>query len=273
VLPVVRLAKAGLVTSRLAFGTSRLHYLWPGERQRLLAAAADLGFVHFDTAPAYGDGLAEVELGHLLARRRDRFIIATKYGILPDPIIERWSRTGPILRVARAVARRAGFWGYRLPTLTAAGLRDSIESSLRRLKTDWIDLLLLHEPSLGRLSSPGEILNQLKDLKNRGFIRAFGLAGAWSGIEPLIVAEPELGQVVQTAESEWPDATPPEITYGVITGASQSYLRNSLGADVAVKRLRGALSRRPNGVIIVSSTKIPHLQLLAEVTREWECDR
>jgi aryl-alcohol dehydrogenase-like predicted oxidoreductase len=74
-LPPVRLAKTEIVTSRLGFGTARLHYLAPRERQALLAAAAELGVVHFDTAPAYGDGIAETELGrnhstHVVRRLR-----------------------------------------------------------------------------------------------------------------------------------------------------------------------------------------------------------
>src|SRR5687767_12323446 len=102
----VELPRAGITTSRLAFGTSRLHYIGQRERQRLLAAAAALGIVQFDTAPAYGHGLAEAELGRFLGRERDRFVIATKYGIPADPFMERWPSLGPPLRIAAALARR-----------------------------------------------------------------------------------------------------------------------------------------------------------------------
>src|SRR5262245_46249905 len=188
----VRLARSGILTSRLAFGTSRLHYVRQRDRQRLLGAAADLGFAHFDTAPVYGDGLAEVELGRFLRSQRDRFILATKYGIPADPIMERWGSMVPPLRIARAFARSIGFWYYRMPPLTAAGLRESVEQSLRRLKTDRIDILFLHEPRLKRLSHPAEILEQLGKLRQRGVIRAFGLAGGWSGIGTLLTEVPEL---------------------------------------------------------------------------------
>jgi len=267
-LPGVRLARAGIVTSRLAFGTSRLHYLGRAEQHRLLAAAAELGFVHFDTAPAYGDGLAEAVLGRFVARGRDRFIVSTKYGVPADPIIQRWGSMGPMLRITRAVARKAGFWQPRLPPLTPAGLRESAETSLRRLKTDRIDIFLLHEPNMERLSSPGAILAELSDLKQRGLIRAFGVAGSWSCIEPLLKAEPGLGEVVQTAESEWPDGLPPEITYSAISRTSQSYFAAGSTTDLATRRLRAALLKRPNGVVIVSSTKTHHLRALAEVARE-----
>ena len=263
-LASVRLANAAITTSRLAFGTSRLHYMGHRERQRLLAAAAGLGFVHFDTSPAYGDGLAETELGQFLGNQRDRFVIATKYGIPADPIMERWSSLVPPLRIVGALARRIGFRQYRMPPLTAAGLRESAERSLRRLKTDRIDILLLHEPRLERLPHPGDILEEFEKLRQGGLIRAFGLAGAWSGISKLIAAVPELAKVVQTAESEWPATFSPDITYGAITGENQNYLAPGIGSEAALERLRSALIRRPNGVVIVSTTKISNLRVLAE---------
>src|SRR5262245_39971722 len=129
----VQLAKAGISTSRLAFGTSRLHYTTQRERQNLLDSAASLGFTHFDTAPAYGDGLAEYELGYFARGRRSGITIATKYGIPADPIVERWSSTFPPVRAATAAAKRMGFRRQGLPTLTATGLQESVERSLRRL--------------------------------------------------------------------------------------------------------------------------------------------
>lgn len=83
----VALARGQLPGSRLAFGTSRLHYVGQADRQRLLALAVDCGICHFDTAPVYGDGLAERELGRFLKGRRSGLLIATKYGVAPDPII------------------------------------------------------------------------------------------------------------------------------------------------------------------------------------------
>jgi aryl-alcohol dehydrogenase-like predicted oxidoreductase len=260
----VQLAKAGITTSRLAFGTSRLHYNSQRERYRLLAAAADLGIVHFDTAPAYGDGLAEAELGRYLSGGRDRFVIATKYGIPADFIMERFPPVAPPLRMLRAAARRFGLWQQRRPPLTAAGLRASLERSLRRLKTDWVDVFFLHEPRLERLSQSNEILEQLNKLKERGLVRAFGLAGTWDGIGPLLAADAELAQVVQTAEGDWPETCPPDVTYGAVSGTSQNYFNGGIGTEIAAERLRSALRRRPNGVVIVSTTKIGHLRDLAE---------
>ena len=58
-----------ITTSRLGLGTHSLHRLFaPAARRDLLARALDLGVLHFDTAPSYGDGLAEREIGRILRR-------------------------------------------------------------------------------------------------------------------------------------------------------------------------------------------------------------
>src|SRR5215472_15507780 len=134
-IPTVLLAKSDITTSRLGFGTSRLHHLFKNDRQRLLSAAADLGFKHFDTAPAYGDGVCEAELGKFIRGQRERFVIVTKYGIPPDPLAETWPSLALPLRSVQAVARKVGFRTAPLPPLTPTGLRASAERSLRRLGT------------------------------------------------------------------------------------------------------------------------------------------
>src|SRR5262245_5364479 len=115
---IAKIARGALTTTRLAFGTSRLHYLSRGDGQRLLAAAADIGIKHFDTAPAYGDGLSERELGRLIRERRSNVVIATKYGIPPDRLIAGVPTLGLPLRTLRALARRMGYWNSERPVMT-----------------------------------------------------------------------------------------------------------------------------------------------------------
>ena len=266
-LPLVRLAKTEIVTSRLGFGTARLHYLAPRERQALLAAAAELGVVHFDSAPAYGDGIAETELGRFAASERDRFVIATKYGIPADPLVEAMPMLAFPVHAVRAMARRAGRWSPQLLPITAAGLRKSAERSLRRMRTDRIDILFLHEPNPQRLLHVEEILEELCRLQRTGLIRAFGLAGGWSGVDALRTAAPALAQIMQTAEGEWPPEFPPEISYGAISPGAQNYFAARIDPVTATERLRSALERRPRGVVLISTTKRDHLRCLAEQAR------
>jgi hypothetical protein len=231
---------------------------------RLLAAAADLGFTHFDTAPAYGDGISETELGEFIRGQRERFVIVTKYGIPPDPFGEAWPSLSRPLRAFRAIARKAGLRPTPLPPLTPTGLRASAERSLRRLGTDRIDILFLHEPHKDRIPSLDAIVDELHKLQRSGVVRAFGLAGGWSGISSLLSAAPALGMVVQTAESEWLPETAPDIAYGAIAAGPQRYFSPTIAVAEAVQRLCEALERRQSGVVLVSTTKLEHLYQLAD---------
>jgi D-threo-aldose 1-dehydrogenase len=263
-IPTVRLAKSGIITSRLGFGTSRLHYLFKGDRQRLLAAAADLGFTHFDTAPAYGDGICEAELGKFIRGQRERFVIVTKYGIPPDPLVDAWPSLAFPFRAVHTIAGRLRFRPTSLPPFTTSGLRASAVRSLTRLGTDRIDILLLHDPRVDRMSSVDDMLDELHKLQRDGVIRAFGLAGGWSNIRGLLSISPALGMVVQTGEREWRPEETPDITYGAIAAGPQRYFSPAIPVFEAVQRLGVALERRHRGVVLVSTTKQDHLHQLAQ---------
>jgi D-threo-aldose 1-dehydrogenase len=265
----IRLEKSGIVTSRLGYGTSNLHYLRAPQRQRILAKAAELGIIHFDTAPSYGDGLAETELGQFLRGRRDKFVIATKYGVEPCPIIERWIMFQLPLRGVRAAAQRLGFWRRPEPLFTPEGLRKSVEKSLQRLKTDSLDILFLHEPRLNRFVSIDTIQDQLNSLRKDGLIRAYGLAGDWAEIKLVINRCPELAQILQTAEVDFKMGFRPDITFGAISSGRQSYLLASPPSETALRRLAAALARR-QGAILVSTTRPDHLESLVRTQEEIE---
>ncbi len=257
--------RSGLQSTCLAFGTSRLHYLAARKRRAIINLALELGILHFDTAPAYGDTIAEIELGQALARVRDRVVIATKYGIPPNPAIAALPALAPPLRALRFVARKAGLWRRDHPAMSAEGLRRSVEQSLRRLRTDRIDILLLHEPNPGTLPDPERLLLELQALQHRGMIRHFGLAGDWDGILALGEQRKMLGQIVQTNESQWPPGEPPDITYGAISTGPQSFGRPSIDGGTAGQRVARALARRANGVVIVSTTSAEHLEHIARL--------
>lgn len=272
-MPAVSLPRAGIVTSRVGFGTSRLHYLDTRERQRLLAAVVDHGMVHFDTAPCYGDGLAEIELGRLLRLGRSRFVVASKYGLPADPLVAQMGSLGTPVRAARALARQAGFWRQARPILTDTGLRDSVRASLRRLRSDRIDILLLHEPSLPRIPSLPDLLAEMCRLRDAGTVGAFGLAGPWHDIIAVAKQATELPLLLQTGEAEWgDDDTTPDITYSAITRGPQGAFSARAEVDTAAERLVSALLRRPAGVVLVSTTRVDHLNaLVASVQRGPAC--
>jgi D-threo-aldose 1-dehydrogenase len=264
-IPSTTLSRAGITTTRLGFGTSRLHHLSGRKRQHILSAAYDLGIFHFDTAPAYGDGVAERELGRLIQGKRSDIVVATKYGLPYNAAVANWPALAFPVSAGRALARRSGILRRRLPLITAVGLRKSVEASLRRLKTDFIDILFLHDPSPLRIDRIEDVASELAAMRERGLIRAYGLAGRWSGVAPLLQSAPELAQVVQVPDAEWTVSFMPDITYGAIAQGAQSYFMPAVAQDSALERLRAALARRANGTVLVSTNKVEHLRRLAAV--------
>jgi aryl-alcohol dehydrogenase-like predicted oxidoreductase len=265
-LPKVTFGRSGLTTSRIGFGTSRLHYLPTGRaREEILRRCVELGITHLDTAPLYGDGLAEIEIGRTFRGRRDSIVLVTKYGLPPSPriLVAPWATT-PI-RAARALARRIGFRA-KVPPLTGAGLIASVEQSLRRLGFDHIELLLLHDPSLSRIPNPERLRDALQSLKSRGLIGGYGLAGNWDSIRKLSVIHPELSSVIQTSERAWDSSgRVPDITFGALAPGPQRIGQTRIDEQLAETRLREALARRPNGVVLVSSTKLTHIEQIAHI--------
>ncbi len=118
----------GITSSRIALGTWAIGgWMWGGtDTQQSIAtihAALDRGITMIDTAPAYGFGRSEEIVGEALAQggRRDRVLIATKFGL-------NW-HDGQVFRDA-----------------SPERIRQEVEDSLRRLRTDYIDLYQVHWP-------------------------------------------------------------------------------------------------------------------------------
>lgn len=231
----------------------------------LVDLALELGIVHFDTAPAYGDTLAEAALGEALASARDGVVLATKYGIPANPIVAAMPFAAVPIKGLRVAARKLGLTASPHPPMTAAGLRHSVEASLSRLRTDRIDILFLHEPDPVSVPDPEGMLAELVALRERGKVRHFGLAGDWRGIEALGQVRRSLGMVLQTNERQWPESEPPDITYGAIAAGPQTYGAPAIAGNMALDRLQVALERRKSGVVIVSTTSAEHLRQLAMI--------
>jgi aryl-alcohol dehydrogenase-like predicted oxidoreductase len=223
-----------------------------------------LGIRHFDTARNYGDGLAEAELGHFLSGQRGSFIVATKFGLAANRLIEAVPLAAQPLRAVRSIVRRAGLGSTTCPMLTGADLRASLERSLRALRFDYIDILFLHEPSLVRLPEAEELLAEVERQKSKGAIRFIGLAGSWPQAVEIVKFSPALADVVQVPESDWSDAElVPDLTFSAVRHGPQSVFEGALEPDLVLNRLDAALRRRKNGSVVVSTTRIDHLDLLA----------
>lgn len=116
--------------------------------------ALDMGVNFFDTAPAYGAGHSERLFGQAFADRRDEVIIATKFGKKVDEE-NRW------------------FGRYATSGEVIANIRSECESSLRRLKTDYIDLYQFHLLDFP-IDQAAEVRDTLEALVSEGKIRFYG---------------------------------------------------------------------------------------------------
>lgn len=117
--------------------------------RRALNEAFDQGITFYDTASVYGDGHSEELIGECFAGRRDQVVIATKAGIT------------------------SSFRGY---DFSADALRDSLDASLRRLRSDYVDLFQLHNAGADVVMRQPHILDLLHKLRDQGKIRAFGFS-------------------------------------------------------------------------------------------------
>jgi 1-deoxyxylulose-5-phosphate synthase len=149
--------RSGLVVSELGLGTAAFgsRNRIPGGRRdvdAIVGTALDLGVTLFDTAESYGDdhGVSESMLGLALAGRRDEAIISTKFS-------RRRGAPGPPDWGAHGSRRH---------------VRLAVEGSLRRLRTDWIDLYQLHQPD--PLTPVEETLEVLDELVREGKVRYTG---------------------------------------------------------------------------------------------------
>jgi aryl-alcohol dehydrogenase-like predicted oxidoreductase len=117
--------------------------------RRALQEALEQGINFFDTSSVYGDGHSESLIGEITVGRRDRLVIATKGGIEPS---------------------------YRGYDFSAAALRRSLEGSLSRLKTDYIDIFQLHNASAEVVSSLDHLGELFGRFTSEGKVRAFGFS-------------------------------------------------------------------------------------------------
>ena len=251
--------------SRLSFGTASLHHV-PTSRRRqdLLAVAFDRGFTHFDTAPYYGFGIAEQELGRFLKGRRGSVTITTKVGLYPPGGAHSNTASVWIRKVAGKVLP---VFSRPLVDWSIAAAANSLESSLRRLRIDQIDLLLLHEPISGAVQSD-VFLDWLKEEQRKGRIRAWGLAGQADCMDTWLSTDHPLAMVLQVRDSlDRREADlvrnrgrELQITYGYLSSSPRLP-----GVPNATEILERALRRNATGSILVSTRQLAHVGELAAV--------
>jgi aryl-alcohol dehydrogenase-like predicted oxidoreductase len=140
---------SGLVVSVVGLGCNNFGWrIGEAEARAVVDAALGAGITLFDTAESYGDGQSEVFLGRALAGRRDRAVIATKFG---------WGR---------------GFGDSEVARGSAEYVRAAIDRSLAKLGTDYVDLYQYHRPD--GVTPIEETLGAMHELVVAGKVRYVG---------------------------------------------------------------------------------------------------
>ncbi len=151
----VQLGRGGVRVPRLAFGCGPMGVHDYGEVDlNEISRAVDLAIDHelnfFDTADVYGLGLAETFLGKKMIGRREKFFVATKFGV----------------RISKKRAKQID--------CSREWMKRALSSSLKRLQTDYIDLYQVHYPD--RSTSLEELVEALEEERCAGRIRYYGLS-------------------------------------------------------------------------------------------------
>ena len=176
--------KTDLVVSEFGLGCARIGGIFQSDAGgfvRLLSAAHDAGINFFDTADMYSQGESEALIGRAFRGLRDRVVIASKAGYALPKRRRVAARLKPILRpVIRLLGIRrdrlpAGARGALAQDFSPAYLQKAVEGSLRRLRTDHLDLFQLHSPP-AEVVERGEWEPALDALKRAGKIRHYGVS-------------------------------------------------------------------------------------------------
>lgn len=194
----VKINNSDIFVSRISFGTGSLHHLfWNNDRQKILSNAAYNGITHFDTSPYYGYGLAEKDLGFFFKKNRTNFTITTKIGLYP--YLSQCNNSFN-LRARKLSGLICPILTSPVVNTTLAKAKQSLYQSLKNMKTDYIDFLLLHEPSIN-LYKTEEFLNWLDNEKIKGTIRTFGISGIHHNIIPFLDNQSPFNKIIQTKDS------------------------------------------------------------------------
>ena len=252
-----KIDNTGLNVSSFGFGTSSLHHLFfRKDRLKILDTAYAIGINHFDTSPYYGNGLAELDLGHFLADKRHKCTLATKVGLYPYLGSRSSAFTLWMLKAGSKVAPRLS-----LPIVNWSVKRASasLNQSLKRCKTSYMDILFLHEPNV-ELIETDEFRTWLERERSEGKLRYWGLAGSASQLSTWMDSTDTLTDVLQTRDTISKHDADFIFERGRCLQFTYGYFKSKppgISEKAFIKKL---LSRNPGGSILFSSKSIDRIK-------------
>ncbi|HEY1711175.1 MAG TPA: aldo/keto reductase [Rhizomicrobium sp.] len=173
------LGKNGPKVSVVGLGCNNFGTLDLERSRAVVHRALDAGITLFDTADVYGNrGGSEEQLGEILGSKRKDIVLATKFAMPMDD----------------SGAKSGGSRGYIL---------EAVEASLKRLKTDWIDLYQMHQPDPN--TPIEETLGALNDLVKQGKVRHIGCSNmpGWQVADSQWVSKTNGFAAFETAQDEY----------------------------------------------------------------------
>jgi D-threo-aldose 1-dehydrogenase len=273
----------------LGMGTSRLiHHSTKSDALENLSLAFDLGIAYFDTAPIYGYGWSERLLGTFAEGKRDHVQIATKIGLQPSKLLSvlPYSLLVSMRKVAKTFkgpgskGLPAGVNKQDTIAFDPVWALKSLEESLKRLKTDYVDVLLLHESTIDEANAP-QTREFMSNVISAGKVRNVGIG---SGLERLARAA-QLDPMYTIVQHEYNISTdrfpvPADRvinTYGLFENMKRikaiagdqlvsSEIMAKCQVDLSIENdilrfcLAGAKYEYPGGVTLFSSTNKQHIK-------------
>lgn len=266
--------RSGAACAALALGCSRLgSALTPLNRKQCVALideAFSLGVRHFDTASIYGQGDSERYIGEALAARRSQVYIASKAGqrltskqalvsVFKRPI--RWmasQRQG--VRVHVAEQRQRGVPRCFEPDY----IERSLQESLRRLRTDHLDIFYLHSPDVSVLDDE-PLMERIGKMREQGLFRMFGVscdddAVAWRASSHPLVEVVQFALEDRSVARSLLDALSRQGKQAIVRGLMQPGASGLISGDGLVERFLETMSLPAVCGVIVGTTKIQHLR-------------
>lgn len=167
----IKIPNSDVKITPLTFGAWAIGgWFWGGSEEKesikAIETSIGLGMTTIDTAPVYGFGQSEEFVGKAIQGKRENVEILTKFGLV-------WDSKSSHVHIEKTKDNKGKEIGlYRLATKES--VIQECENSLKRLKTDYIDLYQMHWPN--RSSPMDETMEALEILKAQGKIRAFGVS-------------------------------------------------------------------------------------------------
>lgn len=168
-----------MTATKIILGMMRINSLSETELEKLIDTALSLGINSFDTADIYSYGKCEEMFGNFLSQHRElreKIYIQSKCGILKN--------------------------GY---DLSKKHILESVDSILKRIHTDYLDMLFLHRPDV--LMEEDEVAEALASLQNAGKIRAIGVSNMSAGQTELIMSALQNKSLIDDKENHYAGET------------------------------------------------------------------